>query len=435
MKKYLAIDIGASSGRHIIGYKENEGIKLEEIYRFPNSVKEEDGHLVWDIDNIFYHVLEGIKITLKKYQEIESMSIDTWGVDYVLLKDGAEVKPCYSYRDKRTKDVTRKVHEIIPFNELYKITGSQFQEFNTIYQLYCDKEMGRLDKADTFLHIPEYLMYRLTGVMVHEYTNASTTGLLDGRANNYSKDIIERLGLKKELFNELQKPGYVLGGFTSEVKEKVGGSIKVVLCATHDTASAVMGIPMEENAPYISSGTWSLLGIKTDKVITSDLAKCANFSNEYGPSYIRFQKNIMGLWIIQRLSKELNLDFSSMVEMARKSIYTNTFDVNDEVFLSSLNMKEEIINWFKKNNITLPKSDSDIINSSYHSLALSYQEAISELEEITETKYNYLYIVGGGAKNKYLNELTEMYTKHKVIALPIEATAIGNILCQMGEMK
>ena len=435
MKYYLAIDIGASSGRHIIGYMEDGELKTKEIYRFLNGVKEYNGHLIWDIESILKNVKEGIKKSLELYPIIESMSIDTWGVDYVLMNGKEEILPCYAYRDNRTKAIISKFHSIIPFERLYEITGSQFQEFNTIYQLYSDIFLDRLDKATSFLHIPEYLMYKLTNKMVHEYTNASTTGMLDKDTHTYSKEIIEKLGLNPKLFSRLEKPGYVLGGFTKEVQKEVGGNIKVVLSPTHDTASAVEGIQMKGNSPYISSGTWSLLGIKTNKVINSKEARLANYSNEYGPNYIRFQKNIMGLWIIQNLAKEMNLEFSKMVDMARTSNYKEIYDVNDEVFLSSFNMKEEIINWFERKNITPPISDSDIINTTYRSLAYSYKIAIDELESITNEKYDSIYIVGGGAKNKYLNELTEEFTKHKVIALPIEATSIGNILSQMEASK
>ena len=433
MKYYLAIDIGASSGRHIIGYIENNELKTIEIYRFPNGVLKEDGHLIWDIDNLLGNVKIGIKKALEQYPTIESMSIDTWGVDYVLMDNDKEILPCYAYRDIRTKAIVSKVHSLIPFERLYELTGTQFQEFNTIYQLYSDKFLGRLDKATSFLHIPEYLMYKLTGKMVHEYTNASTTGLLDGNTNDYSKEIIDKLGLNKNLFTKLEKPGFSLGDFKEDIQKEVGGNIKVKLCPTHDTASAVEGIKMTKNAPYISSGTWSLLGIKTNKVINSQEAREANYSNEYGPNYIRFQKNIMGLWIIQGLAKQMNLDFPTMVKMARESKYNKIFDVNDKVFLSSLDMKNEIINWFKNKNIEAPHSDSDIINTTYRSLAYSYKVALDELEDIVKQKYSSIYIVGGGAKNQYLNELTEIFTKHKVIALPIEATAIGNLLSQMEE--
>lgn len=434
MDYYLAIDIGASSGRHIIGYKNSENnVEAIEVYRFYNGVEELNDHLVWNVDRLFDEVKKGIKIALEKYPNIKSMSIDTWGVDYVLLNNDETIYPVYAYRDSRCKDIICEVHSIIPFNTLFSITGSQFQEFNTIYQLYYDKINNRLDNATDFLYIPEYLMYRLTGVKSHEYTNASTSGMMDAYKNIYSDEIINNLGLKKELFKPLSKPGSFVGDFTLDVQNEVGGNIAVVLCATHDTASAVEGIPMTDNAPYISSGTWSLLGIKVDNAITTASARLANYSNEYGPDYIRFQKNIMGLWIIQCLSKEMNLEIPVMVEMAQKSNYFELYDVNDSVFLSNKNMKQEIIDWFTNRNIRAPKTDGDVINATYRSLAYSYKRALYELESITNKSFNYLYIVGGGAKNNYLNKLTEEFTFKKVIALPIEATAIGNLLSQIKE--
>ena len=431
MKFYLAIDIGASSGRHIVGWMNNNEIETKEVYRFNNSVILDNNHLVWDIDNIIKEVKEGIKVALKIFGRIESMSIDTWGVDYVLMNEDKEILPVYAYRDTRTKDVINKVHQLIPFNKLYEITGSQFQEFNTIYQLYCDKLAGRLDNATDFLMIPEYLMYKLTNIKMKEYTNASTTGMMHLESNDFSLKIITKLGLNHDLFKKLYKPGTIVGDFTKDVQEELGGNIKVVLCSTHDTASAVEGIIMKENAPYISSGTWSLLGIKLEKGINTIESLNANFSNEYGPDYIRYQKNIMGLWIIQSLAKQMKLDFPTMVKLAKKSDYKEIFDVNEQCFLSSLDMKNEIINYFRKHNKPLPLNDNDIINSMYRSLAYSYNEALNELEKITKLKFDYIYIVGGGAKNQYLNDLTEEFCLKKVIALPIEATAIGNLYTQI----
>jgi rhamnulokinase len=385
----------------------------------------------WDLHRIFEEILKGMKIAFENYPAIESLSIDTWGVDYVLLNGEKEILPVYAYRDSRTKRVINEVHNLISFERLYEITGSQFQEFNTIYQLYEDKLTGRLNKATDFLFIPEYLMYKLTGVKKHEYTNASTSGMMDASKNVYSSEIINSLGLSTRLFANLDKPKTYVGRFLNDVALEVGGNMDVVLCATHDTASAVEGIPMSCNAPYISSGTWSLLGIKTEHAITDQEAMLANYSNEYGPNYIRFQKNIMGLWIIQCLAKEMKLDFPTMVKMSMESNYLELFDVNSEEFFASSNMKESIINWFIKKNITPPTKDLDIINATYRSLAYSYKVAIDELESITKEQFDDLYIVGGGAKNKYLNELTEKFTKKNVIALPIEATAIGNLLIQM----
>lgn len=431
MKYYLAIDIGASSGRHIVGIYSNGKLETDEIYRFKNGVEEKDGHLVWDVQHLFYEVLKGIKLALQTYPKFESMSIDTWGVDYVLLKGDKEVLPIYSYRDTRTKEIIDDVHKIIPFKDLYSITGCQFQEFNTIYQLYKDKVDGRLDGVTDFLHIPEYLMYRLTGNKVKEYTNASTTGMMELKTKTYSKRIIDTLGFDKNLFKPLYKQGYEVGYLLPQIQNEVNGNIKVVLCSTHDTAAAVEGIPMKENAPYISSGTWSLLGVKHEIGINSNVAMRANYSNEYGPNYVRVQKNIMGMWIYNNLANDLNVNAIELAELAEKSKYSEVFDVNADCFLSSLNMKETISQWYLRHMKKAPKTQEDFARAVCISLAYSYKKAIEELEKITKQSFEEIYIVGGGAKNKLLNKLTEQYTKKRIIALPIEATAIGNLLGQI----
>lgn len=431
-KYYLAIDIGASSGRHIIGYyDQTKGMITEEVYRFPNSMTSIDDELTWDIETLFNEVKKGIKVALAKYRKIESLAIDTWGVDYVLLDGDTPLLPVYAYRSKRTEDVIDEVHQLISFKELYHITGSQFQPFNTIYQFFADKKSGRLGKASSYLMIPEYLAYCLTGKKVNEYTNASTMGLLDLATNDFSKIILSKLGLNHAIFGELKKPGSQVGHFTQTIKKELGGDIKVILAASHDTASAVEGIPMEGNHPYISSGTWSLLGIKLDQGINSEAALNANFTNEYGPNYIRFQKNIMGLWIIQCLAKEMNDSFEIMRKLARTSDFTTPYDVNDPRFLYPEDMRKEIIQYYLEHKLTPPQGAGDIINATFYSLATSYKLALDELEAITNKHYQTLYIVGGGAKNDYLNEITEQVTKKKVIALPIEATALGNLKIQM----
>lgn len=432
MKYYLAIDIGASSGRHIIGYKVKNEIKTEEIYRFPNFFDETEHGLTWDVERLFNEIKKGIKIALSKYPKIESISIDTWGVDYVLLDENdKEILPVYAYRDNRTKKVIDLVHKKISFEELFKISGSQFQEFNTIYQMYDDKLKGRLDRAKSFLMLPEYFIYKLTGIKVHEYTNSSTTGLLDIKEKRYSHKIIEQLGFDKELFGEVSEPGISLGNFKKEIADELGGNIEVRLVATHDTASAIEGVDIPFNTPYISSGTWSLLGIKVNDPIRSDDARKLNYSNEAGPNYYRFQKNIMGLWIVQGLQKEIGLSFQEMVNLAKISEFCRVFDVNDSRLFATNDMKKTITEIFKEQNIEGPISDGDFINCAYHSLAYSYKVALDELEKITNTKFEEIYILGGGAKNSYLNDLTAYYTKRKVKAFPIEATSFGNLKIQM----
>ena len=432
-KYYLAIDIGASSGRHIVGWLEDNEIKTDEVFRFPNGTKMQNGHLIWNITSLFDNVIKGIKVAVKKYPGIKTLAIDTWGVDYVLLSNDVVITPCLAYRDKRTGSVIDDVHKLIPFEELYKRTGIQFQPFNTIYQLYEDTLRKRADWATDFLMIPEYLNYMLTGVKIHEYTNATTTGLVNAKTGEYDREIIDVLGLPQQLFGKLYQPGTSVGMLKPEIEEIVGGQIEVVLCASHDTASAVEGIPMIENSPYISSGTWSLLGLKVPNAITDENSCKANYSNEGGVGYTRYQKNIMGMWVVNRLRDELCPDkpFPQIVEEARQSTFNDYVDVNDNAFLSPKSMKEAFDDYLKE-KIIKPQTESDYFRCAFISLAISYKYALDELRANSGKDFDTLYIVGGGAKNDLLNELTAQVCKIKVKALPIEATAIGNLKIQIG---
>ena len=416
----LAIDIGASSGRHIVGWLEDGKIQTREVYRFPNGVTEQDGHLIWDVDALLSHVKAGIAEAKKQY-DIGSLSIDTWGVDYVLMKGDEEVLPVYAYRDSRTEAVIPKVHEVIPFSELYRRTGCQFQPFNTVYQLYADKLAGRLKGVTDFLMIPEYLMYKLCGVKAKEFTNATTMGLVNADTLEIDREIVNRLGLPAHLFPKLQQPGTVIGEY---------GGISVMLCATHDTGSAVEGIPMEGEALYLSSGTWSLLGVKTPKPLTDAGSRNANYSNEGGVGYNRYQKNIMGMWLVNELRRELcpDRDFSGIVQEAEKCTFDKTVDADAQAFLAPRSMKAAF-----DDALGVPIREADYFRCAYRSLALSYAKAIRELEENTGKAYERLYIVGGGAKNAFLNRLTEEATGKQVVALPIEATALGNLKIQLEE--
>ena len=429
MKYCLAIDIGASSGRHIVGWQENGTIMTSEVYRFPNGVQTQDGHLVWDMVALFEHVVEGIRQAFKAYPNIASLSIDTWGVDYVLLKGDQEVWPCYAYRDSRTENSIPEVHKLIPFEQLYRHTGIQFQTFNTIYQLYDDKMNGRLEGITDTLMIPEYLMYKLCGVKAREYTEASTGGMVNAQTCQFDMEIVEKLGLPGHLFPELSQPGTVLGDLLPEIAEKVGGNCSVVLCATHDTGSAVEGIPMEGNELFLSSGTWSLLGVKIPQPITSEKSFQANYANEGGVGYIRFLKNIMGMWLINELRKDLCPDtpFPEIVKMAEESDCRILVDANAQEFMAPESMKAA----FDKAADGKLQTPGDYFSCAYRSLAICYRDAINNLESITGNTYEKLYIVGGGAKNQFLNRLTEEATGKKVIALPIEATALGNLKVQL----
>ena len=456
MKYYLAIDIGASSGRHIVGWREKGELKTEEVYRFPNGVTEGDGHLIWDMEALLGHVKAGVREAFVRYPKIASLSVDTWGCDYVLLDGNKELWPCYAYRDHRTEAIHEEVHAAVSGSELYRRTGCQFQLFNTVYQLAWDRQAGRLERATDFLMIPEYLMYKLTGMKMKEFTNATTTGLVNAGTLEFDREITARLGLPERLFPKLARPGTVLGPLLPELAAELGGQCRVVLCATHDTASAVEGIPMEKNAPYISSGTWSLLGVKTERPITTEASEAGNWSNEGGVGYNRYQKNIMGMWLVNRLRAELcpKKSWDEIVTEAEASNYDETVDVNDSAFLSPKSMRtafdralsgmndtDDTIHFFVTNmppellaakfrprrNLII----ADYFRCAYRSLALSYQKALQELERNTGNAYDKLYLVGDGAKNAFLNKLTEDMTGKQVIALPIEATAIGNLNTQM----
>lgn len=420
MERFLAIDIGASSGRHIVGWRENGEVRMEEVYRFPNGVTEDRGHLVWDVKALEHHVRTGIERAKAAYPDLVSLSIDTWGVDYVLLRGEEPVLPVYAYRDSRTESVIPDVHKIVPFSELYRHTGCQFQPFNSIYQIYADKKAGRLEGVTDLLMIPEYLLYRLCGVKSREYTNATTMGLVNGETGEFDGELVKKLGFPANLFPKLSRPGTVIGKYEG---------LSCVLCATHDTASAVEGIFMDGNEPYISSGTWSLLGVKTPAPKTDISSEKANYSNEGGVGYNRYQKNIMGMWLVNELQREIcpETPFPEIVKLAEESKCEAFVDANAPEFLSPKSMKAA----FDKAAGNVFSSVGDYFRCAYRSLAISYREALRELEENTGKHYDRLYIVGGGAKNGFLNRLTEEATGKKVVALPIEATALGNLKIQM----
>ena len=420
MKYALAVDIGASSGRHIVGWLEGDQIQTKEVFRFPNGVTEKDGHLTWDIEALVGFVKSGIAEAKKQFPQIDSLSIDTWGVDYVLMKGDQEVMPVYAYRDSRTEAVIPEVHEKMPFSELYRHTGCQFQPFNSLYQLYDDKCKGRLEGVTDFLMIPEYLMYKLCGTKAKEFTNATTTGMVDAQTLEFDKEIISRLCLPEHLFPKLCQPGEIIGEYDG---------IKVVLCATHDTGSAVEGIPMEGEELYLSSGTWSLLGVKTPKPITDEESEKANYSNEGGVGYNRYQKNIMGMWLANELRRDIcpGKDFSMIVHEAMGSRRNKTVNADDAMFLAPKSMKAAFAEALGESDLEA----GDYFRCAYLSLAQSYRKAIEELEANIGRRYKKLYIVGGGAKNAFLNQLTEEATGKQVVALPIEATAIGNLRIQL----
>ncbi len=439
MKYHLSIDIGASSGRHILGYICNGKIFTEEIYRFENNLKSTNSGLIWDIEALVENVFVGIKKCAEIKKIPETIAIDTWGVDYVLFdNDGNEILPVYCYRDSRCVHGAEEVERIISRDYLYERTGIQKQNFNTIYQFMCDKVAGRLEKASRFLMIPDYIAYRLTGVFVNEYTNASTTGLINAKTKSWDFEIIEKLGYPKNLFVNLSQPCERIGTFTNEVKNFIGFDSTVITCPTHDTASAVAASPIEDkNSLYISSGTWSLIGMEIDKPILSRDAMESNFTNEGGIlGTVRFLKNYMGMWLFQNIRRNLNkiMTYDEMMYLAQSAKTFEFINVNAPQFTAPDDMICEIRKYLNAPDLEL----SVVLNSVYHSLAKSYATAVNEIEKISGETVSSIHIVGGGCMDKYLNMLTSKYTGKPVTAGPSEATSLGNLISQFiysGECK
>lgn len=432
MKYFLAIDLGATSGRHVIGYKLDGEIQLKEIHRFRTEMDDSPDGLVWNVPRILNEIKEGIRKAFEIFPKIESISIDTWGVDYVLINGDKEIPPYYAYRNERCQKSAQKVHKIIDFKDIYRKTGIQFAAFNTLYQLYDDKQKRRLDNATDYLMLPSYFSYKLTGIKTHEYTNESTGALLNVKTGDYNYELLDKLELPRRLFNKMQKPGSIVGDLLPEIQKEVGGNSKVILCASHDTASAFESVNVDDESIILSSGTWSLLGIKSKTPIVSKESLNSNYTNEGGVGYIRFLKNIMGMYLANRVREETGLHFRYIDSVIYDSKYKETFDVNDPSLSAPKNMKQAILGLLKDNP---PKNDIDLFASIYRSQAICYKKAIDELEMITGKTFKKIYIIGGGAKNIFCNNMVKEYTRLKVIPLPIEATALGNILVQMKASK
>lgn len=435
---YLAIDIGASSGRHILGSVQDGKIVLEEIHRFPNGMSEKNGHRCWDVDKLFQEILTGMKKCKELGKIPVSVGIDTWAVDFVLLNEKDErIGDAVGYRDSRTEGMDEEVYHIIPEEELYGRTGIQKQIFNTIYQLMAVKKQNpeQLEQAKTFLMIPDYFHFLLSGVKAVEYTNASTTQLVSPDTFDWDKELMERLGYPTDIFPEIVKPGTVLGNLTEEIARQVGYSCKVVAPATHDTGSAVLAVPASDSDfLYISSGTWSLMGVERRSADCSHESKVRNFTNEGGyERRFRYLKNIMGLWMIQSVKKELNdqYSFAELCDLAAKADFSSRVDVNDASFLAPENMIVAVQEMCRKTGQAVPETPGEIASCIYQSLADSYCETVQEIEEMSGRTYSRIHIVGGGSNAVYLNELTAKATGKEVYAGPGEATAIGNLAAQM----
>lgn len=436
---YLAVDIGASSGRHILGWLENGKMKQKEIYRFDNGMVNRNGKLLWDIPYLFGEIVKG----MKKCRELDmiplSMAVDTWAVDFVLLDEKDNVLgDTYAYRDKRTKAALQEVFKSISEKELYAKTGIQKQNFNTIYQLMAVKmnTPKLLKKAETFLMLPDYFHFLLTGNKISEYTNATSTQLINTKTKQWDSNLIKELGYPLDIFLPVKLPGTKVGNLKREIAEEVGFDCDVVLCASHDTASAVMAVPNESGEGiYISSGTWSLMGVETKEALCDEESRQDNFTNEGGYEYrFRYLKNIMGLWMIQSVRHEFGdkYSFAQLCDMAEEcSGFPSRVDVNSQIFLAPESMIGAIKSECISTGQQIPESVGEIAAVIYRSLAECYAQTVTQIERNTKKKYDEIYIIGGGSNAAYLNKLTADITNRNVYAGPSEATAIGNLMAQM----
>lgn len=440
-KYYLSIDIGASSGRHILAHLEGSRIVMEEIYRFPNKMIKEDGVKVWNVDLLFREIITGMARCRELNKIPVSVGIDTWGVDYILLdRDGKRIGKSYAYRDKRTVGIDEEVYKIIGEEELYRRTGIQRAQFNTVFQLFAhNKEKPEeLERAEHFLMLPDYFNYLLCGEIRQEYTNCTTTGLVNPRLKSWDTHLINILGLPEKLFHTISKPGQIVGKLSPEIIDMVGYDCAVILTASHDTASAFMAVPaFDDKSVFLSSGTWSLMGCERAEADCSINAEKCNFTNEGGYNYrFRFLKNIMGLWMIQCVRNELaefgmDYSFEELSRMAERVETGIALNVNDPRFMAPDSMIDEVRQAIKEQGVEIPRTVYEIASIIYNSLAESYAGTVKELQEVTGRVYNSINIVGGGSHAEYLNRLTAEKTGMRVYAGPSEATALGNLGVQM----
>jgi len=442
-KCYLAVDLGASSGRVLAGLFENGKLEREELHRFWNGPVEQDDGLHWGVDQLFTEIKTGLKKGFETYGDaVQAIGVDTWGVDYGLLDaDGKLLNDPFHYRDARNDTMMPRVFKIIPQDEIYRRTGLQFMQLNTIYQLFAEVRGDRpeLKEAERFLMIPDLFNYFLTGRTINEYTDATTTQLLDAKARTWDLELIRKLGIPGKIFGEIVEPGTVVGTLTPEMQEELGGNAEVVAVGSHDTASAVAAAPLSsKHCAYLSSGTWSLMGLEEPKpIITAESAKY-DITNEGGVcNTIRFLKNIGGLWLIQECRRnwveqgeELGYDQIADLAMAADP-FIAFVDPDSQEFAQPCDMPTRVQIACERTGQRVPETKGEIARVVYESLAMRYRAVFQTLEKLHGKRLEALHIVGGGCLNNVLNQFTADALNRPLITGPVEATAIGNMLMQM----
>jgi len=449
--KMLAFDIGASNGRAILGLFEGTRLKVQEIHRFANEPVSVRGSLFWDILRLFHEIKQGIiKCAITDDTHINSIAVDTWGVDFGLLdKKGYLLVSPFHYRAALTDDIMEKVFEIIPEEELYNLTGIQLMKFNSVFQLYAMKyyDLPMLKEAKTFLMIPDLLNYFLTGACFSEYSVASTTQLLDPRKRKWSAALLERLDLPEDIYPEIVQPGTQIGNLSEELTHELRvGKIPIIATSSHDTASAVVSIPVTDyDYVYISCGTWSLMGIEEDEPIINDKSFKYSFTNEGGVgNKIRLLKMIMGLWLVQESKRQWEIEgkklsFAELEVLANNAPPFKSFiDPDNDLFMHPGDMPDRIRQYCRNTNQPIPEGEGEVVRCIMQSLALKYRMTVESLEEITGKRFGKIHMVGGGIRDKMLCRFTADATGRTVLAGPVEATSVGNLMVQamgLGEVK
>lgn len=430
-----AIDLGATSGRVMLGHVGHNELSVRPVARFPNGpVAAADG-LHWDIDALYSATVAGLAAAVREEPSIASVGVDSWAVDYALIAGGRMLAPPFHYRDDRTAAGVEKVHNLVSPAELYAANGLQFLPFNTLYQFAAEEHLA---EADSFLLIPDLIAFWLTGSQVAERTNASTTGLLSLATGEWDDELIARLGLPRGMFPELVDPGTALGRLRPEVAAEVGAALEVSAVGSHDTASAVVAVPAaSDDFAYISCGTWGLVGVELEHPVLSEASRTANFTNEGGvDGRVRFLHNVMGLWLLSesvRTWEESGMTASLPELLAAASTLTrpvSIFDANDPSFLTPGDMPTRIGGWCTSHGLAAPQTPVEFVRSIVESLAVAFADAVRTASELSGKPVSVIHIVGGGSQNELLCQLVADRSGMPVLAGPVEATAIGNVLVQ-----
>ena len=443
---YLGVDLGAESGRVMAGLFDGERIRIEEQHRFPNEPVWLAGTLRWNVMSLWSEIQTGLaKSAANLGEKITSIGVDTWGVDYVLLsKNGEFLGQPWHYRDRRTQGFLNKATSRVPQAEIFRQTGLQFMEINTLYQLLAmqERDPELLSQADLFLMMPDFFHWCLSGSQVVEFTNATTSQCFHATERTWAWDLLRKLDLPAGMFPEVVLPGTKLGRLRENIAEKTGMSrVEIVAPATHDTGAAVAAVPTERtgrpNWAYISSGTWSLMGVETAQAVLSDRALAYNVTNEGGiDGTYRLLKNIMGLWLVQECRRSWerggkSVDYGQITGWAGEAEpFRSLINPDDQAFLSPADMPKAIREWCRSRGEPIPETEGQMVRCALESLALKYRMVLEWLEELTGTKVEVIHIVGGGTQNELLNQFTADACGRPVVTGPVEATVLGNVLVQ-----